>query len=410
MRATWRWFGPKDPMTIDWIRQSGATSVEASLTHLPPGQVWEQQAIDELRDRVSAAPAGQTSLPWDTLGGIAIHDDIKLGRAGSAGLTANFQETVRRLAGSGVRLINFTVMPLLDWVRTGLGTTLESGAEALGFDIVDFTVFDVFLLDRTGAAEGLDPKLLAAAEQRYAATPRSRWDELLQMLTRGLPGGPGTYESGEFHALLAAYQQLGTDTYRQNLIDFLGQVALTCEEEGAVFAIHPDDPPMPLCGLPRIASTLDDFGKIFQAVPSPAAGMIFCSGSLGSRRDNVLADFVSAFGSRIFYAHPRRIRFRDDLGSFTEGEHLGGEAAFDLRDVLALLMDEEARRREAGIANWEIPYRADHACRILYDQNRADFVPGYTPVGLVKATAELRGMIHGLTAARRQAAPVAGSE
>ena len=399
MRATWRWFGPEDPMTTGWMRQAGATSVEASLTHLPPGAVWERDAIGELRARIATAPSGQTRLPWDTLGGIAIHDDIKLGRAGSARLTANFQETVKRLAGAGVRRINFTVMPLLDWVRTGLGTVLESGAEALGFDVVDFAVFDVFLLRRPGAADELAPDLLAAAEQRHAATPKARWDELLHMLTRGLPGGPGHYESGEFHALLDAYQKLGTEAYRQNLIGFLGEVAATCEAEGAVFAIHPDDPPMPLCGLPRIASTRRDFARIFDAVTSPAAGMIFCSGSLASRRDNVLADFVADFGPRIFYAHPRRIRFRDDLGSFTEAEHLGGEAAFDLRDVLALLIGEEARRRAAGIADWEIPYRADHACRILHDQGRADFVPGYTPVGLVKATAELRGMIHALQGA-----------
>ncbi|MEP9373463.1 mannonate dehydratase [Mesorhizobium sp. KR1-2] len=396
MRATWRWFGPQDPMTIDWIRQSGATSVEASLAHLPPGTVWERQAINDMKDLVAVAPAGQTPLEWDTLGGIAIHDDIKLGRAGSTRLTANFQETVRRLAQAGVRRINFTVMPLLDWVRTGLGTMLESGAEALSFDAIDFAVFDLFLLKRPGAAEELDPKLVVSAERRYADTPMERWDELLNMLTRGLPGGPGHYRSGEFHTLLAAYQRLGTDVYRQNLIDFLGEVARTCEAEGAVFAIHPDDPPIPLCGLPRIASTLDDFAKIFNGVSSPVAGMIFCSGSLGSRRDNMLADFVNMFGPRIFYAHPRRIRFRDDFGSFTEAEHLGGVGAFDLRDVIALLMNEEARRRKEGISDWEIPYRADHACRILHDLGRADFVPGYTPVGLVKATAELRGMVHAL--------------
>src|SRR5690606_28048416 len=180
--------------------------------------------------------------------------------------------------------------------------------------------------------------------------------------------------------------------------------ARTFGREGAVFAIHPDNPPKSLCGLLRITRTIDAFGKLFAAVSSPAAGMIFCSGSPGIRRDNVLADFVAAFGPRIFYAHPRRIRFRDDLGSFTEAEHLGGEGAFDLRDVIALLTGEEARRREAGIANWEIPYRADHACRILYDQGKPDFVPGYTPVGLVKATAELRGMIHGLNGRRRQGA------
>lgn len=163
-----------------------------------------------------------------------------------------------------------------------------------------------------------------------------------------------------------------------------------------MFAIHPDDPPIPLCGLPRIASTLDDFATIFEGVSSPRAGMIFCSGSLASRRDNVLADFIDRFGSRIFYAHPRRIRFRDEFGSFTEAEHLGGTAAFDLHDVLDLLMAEEARRRSQGVVDWEIPYRADHACRILYDQERADFVPGYTPIELVKATAELRGMIHAI--------------
>ncbi|GAA4130541.1 mannonate dehydratase [Aminobacter aganoensis] len=383
-------------MTIDWIRQSGVTSVEASLSQLPPGCVWEAEAIDTLKKLVQATPPGQTPLAWDTLGGIAIADDIKLGRKDSARLTANFQETVRRLAQAGVRRINFTVMPLLDWVRTGLSTRLESGAEALGFDTVDFAVFDVHLVKRPGAEEELDPWLAEAARRRHAETPAQRWQELLTMLTRGLPGGPGQYANGEFHSLLGAYQKLGTEAYRQNLIDFLGEVARTCEEEGAVFAIHPDDPPIPLCGLPRIASTLDDFAKIFEGVSSPRAGMIFCSGSLASRRGNVLADFIDRFGSRIFYAHPRRIRFRDEFGSFTEAEHLGGTAAFDLHDVLDLLMAEEARRRSQGVVDWEIPYRADHACRILYDQERADFVPGYTPIGLVKATAELRGMIHAI--------------
>lgn len=396
MRATWRWFGPQDPMTIDWIRQSGATSVEASLSYLPPGCVWETDAIDALKNLVRTAPPGQTPLGWDTLGGIAIHDDIKLGRKDSARLTANFQETVRRLSQAGVRRINFTVMPLLDWVRTGLDTRLESGAEVLGFDAIDFAIFDIHLLKRPGAEEEIDPEIAAAARRRHAETPAERWQPLLAMLTRGLPGGPGQYGSGEFHSLLDAYQRLGTETYRQNLIDFLGEVARTCEAEGAVFAIHPDDPPIPLCGLPRIASTLEDFAKIFAGVSSPRAGMIFCSGSLGSRRDNVLTDFIDSFGHRIFYAHPRRIHFRDDFGSFTEAEHLGGAGAFDLHDVLVRLMAEEARRRRQGIADWEIPYRADHACRILYDQKKADFVPGYTPVGLIKATAELRGMIHAI--------------
>jgi len=200
------------------------------------------------------------------------------------------------------------------------------------------------------------------------------------MLTRGLPGGPGYYESDEFYALLAAYQQLGIQGLPAESVGFSGETARTCEERALFSPIHPDDPPNPLCGLPRIASTLDDFAKISRPSPSPAAGMIFCSGSLGSRRDNVLAEFVAAFGPRIFYAHPRRIRFRDDLGSFTEAEHLGGEGAFDLRDVITLLNGLGARRREAGVSNWEIPYRADHACRILYDQVRRISCRGTPPL------------------------------
>ena len=396
MRATWRWFGPQDPMTIDWIRQAGATSVEASLGHIPAGEVWDVADIDALKRQINAAPPGQTPLAWDTLGGIAIHDDIKLGRKDAKRLTRNFQETVRRLARAGVRRINFTVMPLLDWVRTGLAMQLESGAEALSFDAVDFAVFDIHLIGRAGAREALDPALVEAADRRHRERAASDWQKLLAMLTRGLPGGPSFYENGEFHGLLHAYQMLGTEVYRQNLIDFLGEVARTCEAEGAVFAIHPDDPPVPLCGLPRIASTLDDFATIFDGVSSPHAGMIFCTGSLASRQDNVLSDFISRFGSRIFYAHPRRIRFRDGFGSFSEAEHLGGTAAFDLYDVLALLVGEEKRRRDAGMQDWEIAYRADHATRILHDQQRSDYVPGYTPVGLVKATAELRGMIHAI--------------
>lgn len=401
MRATWRWFGPDDPMTIPEIRQAGATSVEAALSDIPAGEVWPVDAIAALRDAVERPGGTPSGLCWDTLGGIAIHDDIKLGRAGARAHIEAFRETVRRLNGQGVRRILMTVMPLLDWVRTDLSVPLPGGASTLGFDMVDFAVFDIHLLGRAGAAETCDPALRQAADDRFAAMPEARRAGLLAMLTRGLPGGPRYYEGPEFAALIAAYNDQSREAYRQNLADFLGAVAETCATEGAVLGIHPDDPPMPLCGLPRIASSEEDFAWLFDAVPSEAFGMIFCTGSLGSRPDADLIGMIRRFAPRIHYAHPRRVRFCGDDGSFQEARHLGGEAAFDLYDILCALTDEENRRRADGRADWEIAWRADHAPRLLDDVARPDFVPGYPRIGLAVATAEVRGMIHAIQRSRR---------
>ncbi|MEQ8895509.1 MAG: mannonate dehydratase [Roseovarius sp.] len=396
MRATWRWFGPEDPISIPEIRQAGATSVETALSDVSANKPWPAEDIAAMRQAVEHPGGKESGLAWDTLGGIAIHDDIKLGRAGAGERMDAFCETVRRLSGHGVRRILMTVMPLLDWVRTDLCIEMPGGATSLGFDTTDFAVFDLFLLKRQGAREDHTVEAIAAAEARYAAMPASRREALLAMLTRGLPGGPRFYEGAEFRALLAEYNAQSRDQYRQNLADFLGAVAKTCAEEGAILGIHPDDPPMPLCGLPRIASTQEDFDWLFDAVPSRNFGMIFCAGSLGSRAGTDLPAMARRFGPRIHYAHPRRVAFTGEDGSFREAAHLGGDAAFDLYDVLKELCAEEDRRRAAGWSDWEIPYRADHARRMLNDVHAPDHVPGYPRIGLTVATAELRGMIHAI--------------
>lgn len=396
MRATWRWFGPDDPMRIDDVMQTGATSVEATLSR-PVGEGWPDEAIAAMRARIARTEAGGPSgLAWDTLGGIPIHDEIKLGGPDRARHVAAFRRTVRRLAAHGVRRILFTVMPLLDWVRTDLAVPLPSGVEALGFDVLDFAVFDVHLIGRPGALDGYDPALHDRIAQRHAEMPEARRQALVAMLARGLPGGPRFYEAAEFHALLARYGSLATETYRANLVDFLGEVARVCEDEGAVLGIHPDDPPIPLCGLPRIASTLEDFRRIFDGCGSAAVGMIFCAGSLAARQGNDLDAILDALGARVVYAHPRTIRRTDALGSFREAEHLDPEAEVDLCHILARLIAEERRRAGHPAPRSEIPYRADHSVRMLDDKGRADFVPGYTPIGLVRSTAELRGMVRAL--------------
>lgn len=404
MRATWRWFGPDDTARIEDIMQASVTSIETTLGHLPTGAIWPEEEIAAMRRAVEHPRSGPSNLVWDTLGGIPIHDDIKLGRAGRRQYVEAFRENIRRLAGHGVRRILFTVMPLLDWVRTDLSIRLPNGAEVLGFDMVDFAVFDIHLLRRAGVEASYGADMLAAAEARHAEMPDERRRSLLAMLTRGLPGGPRYYESDEFARLLADYARIDTEAYRQNMIDFLGDIAETCAAEGAVAGFHPDDPPFPICGLPRVASTLDDFRRIFEAVPSEGLGFIFCSGSLGSRPDNDLTAFVREFGDRIVYAHPRRVKRLGTDGSFLEAPHLGGEGDFDLYDILRLLTDEERRRTGSDPLRREIPFRADHAPRLLHDQEREDFVPGYTPIGIMKATAELRGMLHAIERGRMAAA------
>lgn len=409
MRATWRWFGSQDPMTIPEIRQAGATSVETALSDMPAGVPWPKEAISVLQDAVERPDGVESGLTWDTLGGIAIHDDIKLGRAGAGEHIEAFCETVRRLSGHGVRRILMTVMPLLDWVRTDLHLPMPGGATGLGFDMVDFAVFDLFLLNRVGAQDDHDAETIAAAQVRYAEMPHSRRESLLAMLTKGLPGGPRFYQGAEFQALLAEYNAQSRDQYRQNMADFLGAVAQTCADEGSVLGIHPDDPPVPLCGLPRIASTTADFDWLFEAVPCAAFGMIFCAGSLGSRAGVELPAMIRRFGPRIHYAHPRRIAFSGADGSFREAAHLGGEGAFDLFDVLEALCAEEDRRRTEGRTDWEIAFRADHARRMLDDVTAPDFVPGYPRIGLAVATAELRGMVHSIQR-NRQKMTIPGKE
>lgn len=397
MRATWRWFGPSDPVRIRDVMQTSATSVETTLEDQPVGAIWPDAAIMERKRQVEISEDGRPSgLKWDILGGIPIHDDIKLGRSDRSKYVDVFKENVRRLSKHGVHRILFTVMPLLDWVRTDLSRPFPSGVEGVAFDVVDFAVFDIYLIARADAAQSYPAPVLEAAETRLEAMEPTRREALKRMLVKGLPGGPRFYESDEFRSLLSAYGSIGVEAYRQNLIEFLGEVATVCEEEGAVLGLHPDDPPFPVCGLPRIASTLSDFRKIFEGAGSPAVGMIFCSGSLGSRPDNDLATFIEEVGHRIVYAHPRAVKRSGEYGSFFEVEHLAPNADVDLFEVLRLLLQEE-RKREPNSQVWsEIPYRADHAVRMLYDQLHDDFVPGYTPVGLVKATAELRGMIHAL--------------
>ncbi|WP_113156464.1 mannonate dehydratase [Nitratireductor sp. OM-1] len=409
MRSSWRWFGPSDPMPLSRVGQTGAVMLETSLSDLPAGAAWTDALIAERRQMVEAHrnAEGQT-LRWEVLGGIPIHDDIKLGRGDARRYIGTMQENVRRLCGQGVRRILINAMPLIDWARTELTRPLPTGAETVAYDALDVTVFDLFLIRRVGAETDYSPRVLAAAKDRYDTMDDARRTELKSMLTTSLPGGDSRHDRSAFDALLADYNRLGRAEYRAHLYDFIGAVCDVLETEGGLLGVHPDDPPWQICGLPKIMSCLEDYQSLFDAVPSATNGILFCSGALGASPKNDLVKIASVLRGRVHYAHLRAVEhleYHAEAGwSFQEAEHLSDKA--DLFALARLLVDEEHARRGAGegALRCDIPFRADHGQHILGDLDVQDGNPGYAPIGMTKATAELRGMLHAIERMRGDAA------
>lgn len=412
MKPSWRWFGPYDPMPLAQVGQAGAEMLETSLPDLETGVAWTRDVIRERKALVEAHPSSLGGvLRWEALGGIRIHDDIKLGRGDRDARVAAFKETVRNLAREGVRRILINVMPLIDWVRTDLDYPLPTGARTTVFDLLDIVAFDIHVLRKGMPSLGYDRDTAAAAAERFAGMDDRRLTELESTITGGLPGGDSVNARAEFDALLLEYQTLGSKRYFENMASFIGEVCDVLEEEDALLAIHPDDPPWPICGLPKMASSLRDYERIFDAVPSRANGMLLCTGALGASPENDVVEIARRLSGRVNYAHLRSIehfaRHGDAGWSFMEADHLGG--ATDLYAVASILVAEEHRRVARGESELRcsIPFRADHAPRILDDLNKQHANPGYTAIGMTKATAELRGMLHAIERGLRAGKAVA---
>ncbi|MEH6728861.1 MAG: mannonate dehydratase, partial [Hyphomicrobiales bacterium] len=401
MIASWRWFGPSDPMPLSRIGQTGAMMLETSLAELSAGAVWTEAAIRERRELVDACRnANGETLRWEVLGGIPIHNDIKLGRGDRTKYINIMSENMRRLCGQGVRRILINVMPLIDWVRTDLAQRLPTGATSVSYDAIDVTAFDLFIIARPNAERDYSAGIIDAARDRFVQMSQTRRDHLLNTLATGLPGGDSHQDVSEFKYLLSDYNALDVMHYRQNIFDFIGAICRVLEEEGGVLGVHPDDPPWQICGLPRIMASLEDYQALFEAVPSPANGILLCSGALGASPKNDLPAIARALKGRVHYAHLRTVRqtgsYAEAGWSFEESEHLSGD--IDLYDIATTLVDEEHQRRANGNDPFHatIPFRADHGQHILDDLDAAETNPGYAPVGMTKATAELRGMIYAI--------------
>jgi mannonate dehydratase len=383
MEPTWRWFGPKDPVTLDDARQAGARGIVTALHDHPPGTVWEVEKIRERQDIIAAA-----GLRWSVVESVHVSEEIKTrGALWSRHIDA-YKDTLRNLADCGIVTVCYNFMPVLDWTRTDLAWRMPDGALALRYDDVAFAAFDLFILRRKGASDEWPEDRQRAAHVLFQKMTEAERDQLSRNVLAGLPGTDTGYSLENIRDALARYKGVDTAAARENLGDFLRAVCPVAEELGIRLCIHPDDPPHRLLGLPRVVSTASDLEFILNQTPEPSNGITFCTGSLGVLAANDLLAMARAVAHRIRFAHLRATK--RDAGvpeSFVEAPHLEGDA--DMVGVIEILLAEERRRQAAG-DSFPLPFRADHGQRILHDQH-VRTQPGYPAIGRLKGLAELRG-------------------
>jgi mannonate dehydratase len=390
MEQTWRWFGPDDAVTLSDIAQTGATGIVTALHDIPYGVVWTQDAIAARQALIAALPA--PSLRWSVVESLPVHEDIRRGSGQLDPLFANYRESLRNLARCGVRTVCYNFMPVLDWTRTELRAPLPGGGTALRYNVHQIAAFDCFMLERAGAEADYDPALLARSRSWFEASGPAERDTLLASIMAGLPGAYARYDVPGLRRILDSYAGIDAAGLRANLARFLREVVPTAEDVGIRMCIHPDDPPRPLFGLPRIVSNAEDIAFVLNAVDSPANGLTLCTGSLGAGRDNDLPAIARRFADRVWFAHLRNVA-KDPDGSFMESDHLGGDVA--MVPVVHALMAAQARRHDAGDARWRIPMRSDHGHELLDDVGKKTH-PGYPVIGRMRGLAELRGVMTAL--------------
>lgn len=383
MLETWRWFGPDDPVTCSDIRQAGADGVVTALHEMAPGEVWQPADIAARKAFIEAA-----GLEWSVVESIPVHPAIKLGDDRAQPYIDAWIETMRNLAAAGISTICYNFMPVVDWTRTDLRHPTRRGGLALRFDPVEFAAYDLFILQRAGAEADYAGDIIAAAEAHFATMDEDAGQRLESTIIAGLPGSELSHGREDIRAAIAEYDGLGAAGLRASLIAFLEQVAPAAEACGARVCLHPDDPPFPIFGLPRVVSTAADYGAVFDAVPSLANGITLCAGSMGSRPDNDVIAIAETFAPRLHFAHLRNVTI-EPTGAFFEDDHL--EGGVDMVGLVSVLLKEEARRRAEGRMDQVIPMRPDHG-HLLLDDIGKQTNPGYSAIGRLKGLAELRGV------------------
>ena len=395
MIETWRWFGPTDKVTLSDIRQTGASGIVTSLYHLEPGIVWKKEEISSRLIEIAGSKSHLTNLSWHVVESLPVSEVIKTGSHPRDEHIKAWIESMENLSELGINVICYNFMPILDWTRTELAAPMSSGATAMYFDLVDFIAFDCFILERMNAQSDYEKQLVDIAKNRFEGFSKEKKLILSKNITAGLPGAGEKLTFREVKRRLEGYSGIDADKLRENFKYFLDAVVPTAEKLGVRLCCHPDDPPWPLLGLPRIMSTEEDYNWLVNIHPSKANGITLCTGSLGTSFENELPGMVSRMGKHIHFLHLRNVtREQESIPtSFYEDQHLSGNT--DMIETISEIIREENRRKAEGREDWSIPMRPDHGQNILDDHER-NAMPGYPAIGRLKGLAELRGVFKAL--------------
>ena len=388
LEPTWRWFGPADPITLKEVRQTGATGIVTALHHIPIGEVW---SVDEIMKRKQEIES--EGLQWSVAESLPVHEAIKKRKGNYSQLTENYKTSLRNLGHCNIDTVCYNFMPVLDWSRTALEVEFKDGSITTKFEAKAFAAFDIFILKRPGATKDYNDEQYRLAKQYYESLDESRKGQLVQTVLLGFPGSKEAYTLKQFKLALTEYDDVGDKGLRENLYSFLREIVPVAEESGVFMAVHPDDPPWPLLGLPRVVSNKRDVEQLLGVVDSPSNGITLCTGSFGAGVHNDLVEMAERFAKRVSFIHLRNVT-RNEAGDFLEDNHLEGDV--DMYGVMKALIVEQKRRADGGRKDRRMPMRPDHGHLMLADQHKSNIYPGYSLFGRMRGLAELRGMELGI--------------